>query len=246
MGATPTDSPPSVQPTASAHSSIIYRYRHGVALLMLIALVAVVAYFFGDEIMQVVGDRESLELFVRRLGWWGPFALIATNILQIVIAPIPGYLVYVVAGYLFGPWMGGVWGSIGLLLGGMLAMWLGRRLGRPIVQSIIGNETLTRWEDATRSDSILIWGVILLSPIGDAPFLLAGLSRISFSKIFVLTIITRIPAAFIAAAIGSGVLTLSPLQIGLLAFALAIPMLILYRYQEALLSRVEQFVRQHR
>lgn len=226
--------------------SLLYHYRHTLILLGLLVTIVAIAYRYGTVIMLVVGDRVALEIFVQRLGWWGPFALIAANILQIIIAPIPGYMVYVVAGYLFGAWMGGVWGTIGLLLGGMGAMWIGRRLGRPIVQGIIGAETLARWEDVTRSDGALIWGVILLSPIGDVPFLLAGLSRISFKKIFVLTIITRVPAAFIAAAIGSGVLMLSFFQVGLLVIVLAVPMLMLYRYQATLLLWVEKFVRQRK
>ena len=193
--------------------------------------------------MQVLENRETLEAFVQQLGFWGPFALIAANVLQIIIAPIPGYAIYLVAGYLFGPLMGGIWGSVGMLLGGMIAMGIGRKLGRPIVKRIIGAETLNRWEDITRSESILVWTAILLSPIGDVPFLMAGLARVSFTKIFILTVITRVPAAFVAAAVGSGVLHLTITQVGLLTAALAIPLVILYRYQELLLQRVESFVK---
>ncbi len=220
----------------------LYRFRHLIALCLLVGVIGLVLYQKGSAIMQVLENRSALEAFVQSLGVWGPLALIASNVLQIVVAPIPGYAVYLVAGYLFGPLMGGIWGSIGMLVGALVAMLIGRKLGRPIVQSIIGEETLSRWEDVTRSDSTLVWGAILLSPIGDAPFLLAGLSRVSFSKILVLTVITRIPAAFVAAAVGSGVLHLSLGQIGLLVTALAIPLVILYRYQDRLLQHVEKFI----
>ena len=103
-----------------------------------------------------------------------------------------GYGVYLAAGWLYGFWWGGVWGSIGLLLGGMSAMYIGRRFGRPLVIRMIGAGTLARWERLTHSDSSLVWFGILLSPIGDAPFMLAGLASVRFRKILLLAIITRV------------------------------------------------------
>jgi uncharacterized membrane protein YdjX (TVP38/TMEM64 family) len=175
-----------------------------------------------------------LQALVVRLGWWGPLMLIGVNILQIVIAPIPGYAVYLVAGFLYGYFWGGVWGSVGLLSGGMIAMWLARRFGRPLGIRIIGDEQLKHWEELIHSDSWLVWGVILLSPVGDTPYYLAGLSHVSFVKIAVLSIITRVPVAFLAAALGEGAFQLNWWQqLGLVA-ALVVPILLFVRYRDRL------------
>jgi uncharacterized membrane protein YdjX (TVP38/TMEM64 family) len=200
-------------------------------------------WLYGDQLGSLIQDREALQAFVTHLGWWGPIGLIIINITQIVIAPIPGYAVYVVAGWLYNWLWGGVWGSTGLLLGGMTAMTIGRNLGRPIVQRLIGVETLARWESIIHSDSILVWGVILLSPIGDAPFLLAGLSQVGFLKILALTIITRVPAAFLAAALGAGAVVLTWWQIMLITLALALPMGLTYRYQTQIMDWFEERAR---
>ena len=61
---------------------------------------------------------------------WGPAALIGINVAQILVAPIPGYVVQAAAGYLYGPLWGGIYGAIGLMIGAMLAMLLARLLGR--------------------------------------------------------------------------------------------------------------------
>ncbi|MEZ4662693.1 MAG: VTT domain-containing protein [Caldilineaceae bacterium] len=180
--------------------------------------------YYRQELSPVLQDPTAMQAFIAALGWWGPLALIALNILQIVIAPIPGYAVYLIAGYLYGAFWGGVWGSLGLLLGSMCAMFVARRLGRPLVERLIDSKTLKRWESTLHSDSWWVWGVLLLSPIGDAPFLLAGLSSIPYSKILVLTLVTRVPMAFAAAALGAGVLHLAVWQVPLIAFLLLIPL----------------------
>ena len=225
------------------HDDFWHRHSHALVLMILLAGLVAVYWLYGERIMGVLGDQDALKTFVVELGWWGPVALIGINIMQIIVAPIPGYFVYIVAGFLYGSLMGGIWGSIGMVLGGTLAMFVGRTLGRPLVLRIIGEHTLHRWEEATRSDSTLVWGALLLSPIGDAPFLLAGLSRVSYTKIIVLTIVTRVPAAFIAAAVGSGALHLTIAQVTLLVAALAVPVLLMARYQRRILASLERFIR---
>ncbi|MEZ4705894.1 MAG: VTT domain-containing protein [Caldilineaceae bacterium] len=178
-------------------------------------------------------DVTAIRAYVAALGWWGPLALIAINILQIVIAPIPGYAVYLVAGYLYGVFWGGVWGSLGLVFGGMCAMYVARQVGRSLVERLLGHEILARWEATAHSDSWWVWGVLLLSPIGDAPFLLAGLSNVSYGRILLLILVTRVPAAFAAAAVGAGMLHLAAWQITGLGLLLAFPLGCIYSREQA-------------
>lgn len=214
-----------------------------IAFAVLFVLSAAALLNYGPALLALLRDQATLQTFIYNIGWWGPAVLIAVNILQIVIAPIPGYAVYLAAGFLYGVWWGGLWGSLGLLAGGMAAMFVARRLGRPLVVRLIGAETLARWEAATHSDSVWVWGAILLSPIGDAPFLLAGLSGVSYGKILLLTILTRLPAAFAAAAIGAGALHLSGWQLALIVLALAIPLLLLQRGQTVLMTKAERLIK---
>ena len=126
----------------------------------------------------------------------------ALNALQIVFAPIPGYVVQVAAGFLYGPFWGGVYGSLGLMVGATLAFWLARMFGRPLAERLVGSDRLDQWETVTHSTSTAIWFILLLGPTGDVPYFLAGLSSVSFLKILVITFVLRVPAVFLAAAAG--------------------------------------------
>ncbi len=70
-----------------------------------------------------------------------------------------------------------------------MAAWLGRRLGRPWLKNRLGTETLDYWSNMAHIDSFWTWWLILLIPLGDVPYFLAGLGRIRLST-FALAILT--------------------------------------------------------
>jgi uncharacterized membrane protein YdjX (TVP38/TMEM64 family) len=202
---------------------------------LLAVAAGLVIWHFWPDLWRLMQDEEALEDLLAWLGWFGPLALILLNALQIVIAPVPGYAVMAAAGFLFGPFWGGVWGTLGLLAGATAAMWLSRRLGRPMADRLVGGDRLARWERVTHSENTVLWVVLLLGPIGDIPYFLAGLSRVSFTKILVLTLIVRAPTVFVVAAAGAGVPLLTWWQIALLVGFLLVLFALFVRYQDLLL-----------
>jgi uncharacterized membrane protein YdjX (TVP38/TMEM64 family) len=123
------------------------------------------------------------------LGPLAPLAFFLLNVTQIVVAPIPGYPVQVLGGILFGLIPGSIITVGGLVVGGTLAAWLGRWLGRPWLEKRLGTETLEHWGQVAHIDSFWTWWIILLIPFGDIPYFIAGLSRIRLS-LFALAILT--------------------------------------------------------
>ncbi|MGB5051201.1 MAG: VTT domain-containing protein, partial [Caldilineaceae bacterium] len=145
-------------------------------------------YWFWDTLplggwltalFQVLAQPETLTRLVSWLGWAGPLALIVINALQIIIAPLPNYAVFVVAGLLYGPFWGGVYGLAGMLLGGVAAMLLTRRFGRPLAARLVGEDRLERWDQMQATQNVISWSILFLAPVGDVPFFLAGLAHVS-------------------------------------------------------------------
>jgi uncharacterized membrane protein YdjX (TVP38/TMEM64 family) len=195
----------------------------------------IVLVWFGPQIWRLAQNEEALEAWVASLGWLGPFALVALNAIQIVVAPIPGYVVQLAAGFLFGPFWGGVWSSLGLLIGFSIAFWLARYYGRPLVGRLVGDERLAQWDHVGHSTSAVVWFILLVSPIGDLPYFLAGLAHVSYVKIFLITLLVRVPSTFVVAAVGAGVMVLAWWQIALLMVILLGILLLFLRYQDQFL-----------
>jgi uncharacterized membrane protein YdjX (TVP38/TMEM64 family) len=158
------------------------------------------------------------------------------------VAPLPGYVMQIAAGYLYGPVWGGVYGAMGLVIGAMAAMGLARYFGRPLAEQLVGAGRLERWERVTFSTSTLVWFAILLAPTGDLPYFLAGLAKVSFTKILLLTLAIRVPSTMVVAAAGAGVWLLPGWQLAIVLAMLGLATALLMRYQERLLALVDRRV----
>lgn len=204
-------------------------------LLPTLVLLIVVGWRLAPDVVTVFQDPILLEEAIQRVGWLGPLAIIGLNALQIVVAPIPGYPVPIAAGFLYGPYLGALWGAIGLVAGATLAFWLSRWYGRPLAEKLVGKARLDKWETVTHSTSTPVWFIMLLGPTGDIPYFLAGLSRVGFLKILVITAILRIPSIIVAASAGAGVMLLTWWQLVAIITGLAGIVVIFLRYQQPLI-----------
>ncbi len=201
-------------------------------LFPVLIILAFVGWRYAATLWAYLSDPVLVEVSVQQMGWYGPVALIVLNAVQIVVAPIPGYVVQVAAGYLYGPFWGGVYGSIGMLVGATIAFWLARFFGRPLVERLVGKGRLAKWETGTHSTSVVIWFLLLLGPTGDIPYFLAGLSSVSFVKIIVITALLRVPAVFLAAA--AGAMAIPWWQLIVIYSILALIAAVFLRYQNRL------------
>lgn len=151
-------------------------------------------------------DPATLRAEIEQLGPLAPLGFVLLNVAQIVVAPIPGYPVQVLGGLLFGLVPGAIYTISGMVAGGVLAAWLGRRFGRPWLQKRVGSDTLQHWGDAAHIDSFWTWWVILLIPLGDIPYFIAGLSRIRLGKFALAILASRGPFTLLIVWAGDSVL----------------------------------------
>lgn len=231
------------QRDAQAKSGFFSAYRSLVALALLLLLGALLFWQYGAVIREIISDRARFQAFVDEVGWFGPIVLILFNALQIIVAPVPGYVVQLAAGYLYGLWWGGLWSTLGLFTGSMAAMWLARTYGRPLVERVIGANRLHHWEDIIHSDSTFVWFILLLGPTGDAPYYLAGLSQVRFLHIALITLLIRVPSVFVAAAVGAGSVVLTWWQFTLILVAVGLFAIVLLQYKDFLVVWMDRLLK---
>ena len=152
-------------------------------------LVIAILIALWQPLSQVGTEPQAWQAWIEQVGPFAPVVFVLLNIVQIVVAPIPGYPVQVLGGILFGFVPGSIYTVGGLTAGGTLAAWLGRRLGRPWLEKRIGAEALDYWTQVAHVNSFWTWWLILLIPFGDVPYFIAGLTRIRL-RTFTLAILT--------------------------------------------------------
>ena len=84
-------------------------------------------------------DREALEAFVARAGFWGPVLIIALMTIAVVASPLPGAPIALAAGAIYGHVWGTVQVVLGAELGALIAFGLARVLGYDVLRRLFGD-----------------------------------------------------------------------------------------------------------
>jgi uncharacterized membrane protein YdjX (TVP38/TMEM64 family) len=213
----------------------------GVAVLVL--LVAATIALWHSHLGMVFSNREALLQWVRTLGPWGPVLIVVAELLQVILAPIPGQVVGLVAGYLYGILQGTVFCSIGLSLGSLCAMGLARRYGRPLVERLASKDLLQRIDGYAQRRGAMAFLLIWLLPFlpDDLACFAAGLTRLPLGELFILALIGRTPGIIVSTVIGAQSRNLTWPQMAMIGSASLALALLFWRYQghvERLMFRI--------
>lgn len=160
---------------------------------------------YWQPMTSLMSDEARIKALVERAGVWGPLTFIAVQVLQIIIAPIPGQVIPVIAGALFGPWWGVLYSIVGAFLGFTAVFLLARKLGRPFVERFFKKEDLKKFDYLTKKGGPLAFFLIFLLPgfPDDIICYLAGLSTIPLRTLIFVSIAGRLPGYVLASFFGS-------------------------------------------
>lgn len=176
----------------------------------------VIAVLIGAGILVSTGplasflsSGERLRAFVQGLGAFGPVAVTVYQVVQVVVAPVPGQVVDFANGYLFGPLAGTIYSVTGVAVGTVIATGLARRYGRRMVQRLIGQRGLATVDRYLNERRLWVFFVLFLLPAtpDDLLCFALGLSPIPLRRALPAAIIGRAPgitASVLVGATGSG------------------------------------------
>jgi len=190
--------------------------------------------------------------FVASFGIWAPLALISLEVTQVVLAPVPGGMIDLASGYLFGPGWGTFYSMAGLMGGTVIALGLARHFGRPLVERFVPSHTLDRLDRYARHRGALFFLLLFLMPFipKDVTCFLAGLTPLPLAELLLIAAIGRFPGVLMANLIGANAAALTPLQWLLIGVPLLLVVITLWRYKEhieefllRLIARLDKLVR---
>jgi uncharacterized membrane protein YdjX (TVP38/TMEM64 family) len=201
---------------------------------------AALLILWGRPLLHLLYDVQRVRRFVASFGVWAPLGLIILEIAQVVLAPVPGGVIDLASGYLFGPGWGALYSMIGLMGGTIIALSLARRFGRPLVERLVPSHTLGRLDRYASHRGPIFFLLLFLMPFtpNDVVCFLAGLTPIPLPMLVLIAAIGRFPGVLMANLIGANVARLTSLELLLIGLPVALVILSLWRYQE----RVEEFL----
>ena len=157
------------------------------------------------ELLAFFRDRAAVEAYLEGVGLWGPLLYLALLGLQVLTVVLPGHILMLTAGYLYGFAGGLSLNIIGTVGASQLAFMLSRRAGNPLVQRLVPPALFERWSNLVQGQGFFFYLLCFLFPIipGNVTNYLGGLSSISFWLFFLASLLGRLPGLIIITFLGA-------------------------------------------
>lgn len=179
----------------------------GLVVFIVLITAIVVAIWPTLSIVFEPGGVETLIELITSQGPLGVLILLGMQLLQIIVAFIPGEVVQIAAGMMYGP----LWGSVVILvdcvLSSMVVYELVHKLGAPFVRSMVGEKQLLKFRQFELSGKFGVTVFILFLIPGfpkDVLTYIVPLSDMNLRTFLLLSTIGRTPGVIISTYAAAG------------------------------------------
>ena len=148
----------------------------------------------------VLNDHQRLKQAIDSFGPYSPLAFILLQVVQVVVAPIPGGPIAFLGGYLFGVQAGFIYSMIGLTMGSWLAFTIAGVFEKWLLQKVVSPKKLKKFDYLMEHEGVILIFFLFLIPgfPKDALCYILGLTSMSLGFFLIISTIGRIPGALIA------------------------------------------------
>ncbi len=168
-------------------------------ILLIICAVFLAAFIAAGKLgnfKQYETDAEKIDAFVamiEKTGGWGMLIFFVIQVLQIVILPLPAAICYIPGAMVWGPLVGTLLASAGVILGSFINYFIGKVWGKKAVIWIAGQETTEKYSAyfAKRGKVIFVLMQILPFFPDDILCMVAGLTSMNFAFFAVTIVVVR-------------------------------------------------------
>ena len=179
----------------------------GLVVFIVLITAIVVAIWPTLSIVFEPGGVETLIELITSQGPLGVLILLGMQLLQIIVAFIPGEVVQIAAGMMYGPLWGSVVILVGCVLSSMVVYELVYKLGAPFVRSMVGEKQLLKFRQFELSGKFGVTVFILFLIPGfpkDVLTYIVPLSDMNLRTFLLLSTIGRTPGVIISTYAAAG------------------------------------------
>lgn len=180
-----------------------------VKVLLFVAFIIAVATMvveYEPYLTKLANNPAKIRAYLNSAGWLGFLIYLLMQVAHVLIVVIPGDLITVCGGYLYGVPVGFVLSMIGVLLGASVAFGVSRFLGYEFITKFISYEKIEKMNQLLNSNKGTIGlFVICLTPFipKDIFIYMAGLTPIKLSKLLSVYGVSLIPSTLIWSSVGA-------------------------------------------
>lgn len=180
-----------------------------VVLLSLFLMILIyVSVEYGPVITHLVSQPEDFKQFILAYGSTSVLIFMLSQTIQVIIAAIPGELVQVAGGYIYGIWLGSLYSLLGIGIGSIIVFYIGRILGYPLLKTLISPARIERFSFFINSPRAEVIACVLFLIPGipkDILTYLAGITPMQPLRFLIIAAVARFPGILISSYIGASI-----------------------------------------
>jgi uncharacterized membrane protein YdjX (TVP38/TMEM64 family) len=209
-----------------------------IKITVLLLLILTGAFlFYHYNLYSFFLSRRRIIAFIESFGPLSVLIFIGLQILQVIVAPIPGEISGFIGGYLYGPLLGTLYSTIGLTLGSWLAFSLAHWLGLPFVERVVDRKVIDKYDHFMQHRGSVIALILFLIPgfPKDALSYIIGLSHMKLTTFLVVSTVGRLFGTVMLSVSGSFASKDDYVSMVTLLLLSALVVLLAYLYHEEIL-----------
>ncbi|WMJ79608.1 TVP38/TMEM64 family protein [Clostridium sp. MB40-C1] len=188
----------------------ILKYKGYIILILILIFFIISGYEYYYKYFSISKDPEKLKNYIMSYGKYGVLVFFALQVIQVVAFFIPGEIVQIAGGYVFGTVLGSIISFAGITTGSILVYLIANKFGKPFVRKIVSENKFNFIDKILEAGSkkIIIFLLYLLPGLPKDIFgYICGVSDISLKDFAIYSSIGRIPGIFISAYFGAKIFT---------------------------------------
>ncbi|HHT83323.1 MAG: TVP38/TMEM64 family protein [Christensenellales bacterium] len=144
-------------------------------------------------VLEEVSSAEDIIRLIKSYGNMGKLVFILIQFLQVTFIPIPSTIVTAAGAAIYSPFEAIMLSTIGLLIGSLLAFFLGKTFGVRLVKWIVGEEALNKYYRFVKGKDKAMLIYMFIFPVfpDDVLCMFAGLTTMGYVSFIIVQLISR-------------------------------------------------------
>ncbi len=127
-------------------------------------IVGIMLLLYVLDLFHLFTDKDRLLSLIEEHRTYAVFIFIGLQVIQVLVAILPGEVTGFVGGIFFGPLWGIMFSTLGLTLGSWFAFNLAHLFGRPLIDIIVRQETVKRFDYVIKHKGLFLAFLLFLIP----------------------------------------------------------------------------------
>ncbi|MBQ9415433.1 MAG: TVP38/TMEM64 family protein [Clostridia bacterium] len=175
---------------------------------IILTVFVLVFIYVAIPMFRYAKNPSEFQEWIAQFGPWGKLVLFGMQVMQIVVAFIPGGPLEVVAGVAFGQWWALILCVLGAFVGDLIGFFLARILGSWVVHLFFSDKELKAiaWINRQKSRDLFVFIFFLVPGMPkDVLSYLMGLTNMKWYRFSLIALFARIPAILMSSVAGNSI-----------------------------------------